>query len=226
MKWLVPCLLMPVALSVRGAPAKVDFSRGGWDAAEWLIVKSPRFDYCHGFVQKDAWIENETPDVSPEDVFRKHHATCYSGMVLKRKAALGETVSTTTGWDWRMAPLVILASDLGVAKDGKTPELREHWEVVVYDEGINVWHHFWTEEDGPSYVKAASLKLPARESFKPNVKHELSVRISRNRKGRREMVCTCGGYALQYEDDSLPDSFYAGIIGCEGRNFFWDFSVK
>ena len=40
------------------------------------------------------------------------------------------------------------------------------------------------------------------------------------------MVCTCNGYTLQYVDDTLPDEFYGGIRGCEGRNFFWDFSAK
>ena len=43
---------------------------------------------------------------------------------------------------------------------------------------------------------------------------------------RKEMVCTCNGYTLQYVDDTLPDEFYGGILGCEGRNFFWNFSAK
>jgi len=224
---LVSCLVLAAA-GVAAQPSDVethDFARGRWNASAWQIVKSPRFDYCHGFTQRDGWIENETPDLSPEEVFLKHTSTTYSGMLLKKKASLGETVSTTTGWDWRMAPLIVIAPDLGIAKDGRTPELREHWEIVVYDEGINVWHHFWSPEKGSSHIKSASLQLPARELFKANVKHRLDVRVARNRKGRKEMTCTCGGYTLQYVDDALPETFYAGIIGCEGRNFFWDFSV-
>ena len=27
-------------------------------------------------------------------------------------------------------------------------------------------------------------------------------------------------------DNNLPDSYYAGLIGCEGRNRFYDFKVK
>jgi len=214
------------ALSLGCAAADVDFARGKWDTNDWTVVKGPRFGYCHGFVQREAWIENECPDVPARDVSEKFGAEVYSGMVWKEKLSLGATVSTTTGWDWRMAPLIVIAPGLGVAKDGKAPEFREHWEVVAYDEGLNVWHHFWTEGKGPHWIKAASLVLPEAAKFKANEKHALSVTIRVNDKGRRELVCSCGGYKLQYVDDSLPDSFYAGILGCEGRNFFWNFSVK
>ena len=208
------------------AEVEVDFAEGKWNRDDWTVVKSPRWDYCHGFVQKAGWIENETPDVSPEEVFRKFNSKTYSAMVWKEKFPLGTTVSTTTGWDWRMAPLLVVAPELGVGKDGKTAEFREHWEIVVYDQGLNVWHHYWSPEKGPSHVKAASLQLPDRERFKPNVKHELVVTVAKNKKGRKEMVVSCGGYQLQYVDDTLPDSFYAGVLGCEGRNFFWDFKAK
>ena len=209
-----------------GTAVNVEFARGKWNAADWTIVKSPRFDYFHGFVQKDSWIENETPDLSPEEVFKKCNSTTYSGMVWKDRFALGTTLSMTTGWDWLMAPLIVIAPELGQSKDGRHPEFREHWEIVVYNEGINVWHHFWTAEKGPHWIKAASLLLPKEQQFKANEKHTFSVRLFKDGKGRKQMVCKCGGYTLQYVDDSLPESFYAGILGCEGRNFFWDFSAK
>jgi len=209
------------------AGVQVDFSRGKWNEADWKIVKGPRWTYCHGFVQKDSWIENETPpDMSPEDVFKKCGSTSYSAMVWKDKFPLGTTVSTVTGWDWRMAPLVVIAPDLGVSKDGEHPEFRDHWEVVVYDEGLNVWHHYWTPEKGPHWAKVASLALPKDRLFAKDTKHTLQVRVQKNAKGRKEMVCSCNGYKLQYVDDGLPDSFYAGILGCEGRNFFWNFSAE
>jgi len=223
-----PCFVACAALMTMAASAavEVDFARGRWNEADWKVVKGPRWDYCHGFVQKDGWIENEVPDLPPEAIFSKRGSDCYSGMVWKDRFPLGSTVTMTTGWDWRMAPLMVIAPDLGVSKDGRHPEFREHWEIVVYDEGLNVWHHFWTPEKGPHWIKAASLLLPRDRLFKPNVKHELKVRVFKNAKGRKEMVCICGGYTLQYVDDSLPDAFYAGVLGCEGRNFFWNFSVK
>ena len=224
--WMIAAVLAANAMS---EPVSVDvsFARGKWNREDWTVVKGPRWDYCHGFVQKDGWIENETPEgMSPEEVAKKCHSTTYSGMVWKEKFPIGTTVSTTTGWDWQMAPLIVIAPDLGVSKDGKLPEFREHWEIVVYYRGLNVWHHYWTPERGPYWIKAASMLLPQDANWKPNARHALSVRIQKNAKGRKEMVCTCNGYTLQYMDDTLPDSFYGGILGCEGRNFFYDFKVS
>ena len=50
--------------------------------------------------------------------------------------------------------------------------------------------------------------------------------MSKTSKGVKEMVVKCGGHEIGYVDNDLPDTFYAGIIGCEGRNLFYDFKVK
>lgn len=203
----------------------VDFSRGKWDPAQWIVVKSPRLDYCRGFAQRDGWIENICPDVSAEEVFKKHNNAVYSGMVFKDKFKLGSTVSSKMGFDWRMAPLIVIAPDLGRSADGGKPEFREHWEIVLYDRGLNVWHHYMTAEGKPAWYKSASLLLKPEDIYKPNVRHDLKVKISKNGKGHKQMTVTCGDYVLQYVDDGLPDEFYAGVLGCEGRNMFYDFIV-
>lgn len=84
----------------------------------------------------------------------------------------------------------------------------------------------WTIVKGPHWIKAAAILLPTEAWLKANEKHLLSVKVARDAKGRKETTCTSGGYTLSCVDDTLPDSFYAGILGCEGRNFFWDFSVR
>ena len=204
---------------------KVDFSRGRWDESEWIIVKSPRLDYCRGFTQRDGWIENICPDLSAKEIFEKHNNAVYSGMVYKDRFRLGAEVSSKMGFDYRMAPLIVIAPELGRSNDGK-PEFREHWEVVLYDLGLNVWHHYMTADGKPAWYKSASLKLKPEDAYKPNLRHDLKVKISKNGKGHKEMIVTCGDSVLQYVDDSLPDEFYAGILGCEGRNMFYDFHVK
>lgn len=216
---LVASYVMPVCADVQ-----VDFSRGKWDSSQWIVVKSPRLDYCRGFTQRDSWIENICPDVSPEEVFKKHNNLVYSGMVFRDKFKLGVCVSSKMGFDYRMAPLIVIAPELGKSADGK-PEFREHWEIVLYDRGLNVWHHYMTEEGKPAWYKAASLLLNEKDYYRPNLRHDLKVKVSKNNKGRKQMTVTCGDYVLQYVDDALPDEFFAGILGCEGRNMFYDFSV-
>jgi hypothetical protein len=225
MKINVISALFAVSAVMAHGDVNVDFSRGKWDESSWIIVKSPRLDYCRGFTQRDGWIENVCPDLSPKEIFEKHNNAVYSGMVYKDKFKIGAEVSSKMGFDYRMAPLIVIAPELGRSKDGK-PEFREHWEIVLYDLGLNVWHHYMTEDGKPAWFKAASLKLKPEDVYKPNIRHDLKVKISKNRKGRKEMFVTCGDYVLQYADDSLPDEFYAGILGCEGRNMFYDFNVK
>ena len=203
---------------------QVDFSRGRWDPAQWIIVKSPRLDYCRGFTQRDGWIENICPDVSAEEVFKKHNNLVYSGMVYKDRFKTGACISSKMGFDYRMAPLIVIAPELGRSADGR-PEFREHWEIVLYDRGLNVWHHYMTDGGKPAWYKAASLLLRPEDIYRPNLRHELKVKISKNGKGLRQMTVTCGDYVLQYVDNALPDEFYAGILGCEGRNMFYDFSA-
>lgn len=198
---------------------EVSFARGAWRTNDWILVKSPRLNYMHGFVQKDDGIENECPPLSGEEIYRHHESEVYSAMVFGTRAALGQTVSSAMSFDWTMAPLIVLAEKLETSAAGE-PTFGEHWEIVLYNEGLNVWHH--SIRDGkPFWYKAAYLKVP----FQKDTRYDLSVKVARTRKGVKEMVVKCGGYEMGFVDNDLPDAFYAGIIGCEGRNRFYDFKI-
>lgn len=212
--------------AVSGVSADIDvsFARGRWNPADFVSVKSWRWPHMGTFKQVDDAIVNVLPGPSPEEVFRTMNATSYAALLHRRRFSLGCTVSARMAWDYRMAPIIVLAPDLGRSATGE-PEFRDHWEVCLYDEGINVWHHFF--EDGvQKWRKSASLALPKDRLFKANEIHDLSVKLARTRKGDREMTVTCGGYTLTCIDARFPETFYAGVIGCEGRNWFYDFRVK
>ena len=57
-------------------------------------------------------------------------------------------------------------------------------------------------------------------------RYNLEVKVSKTSKGKKEMTVKCGGHEFGYVDNDLPDSFYAGIVGCEGRNRFYDFKMR
>ena len=203
-----------------GTKTEITFEPGAWSSNDWILVKGPRWKYMHGFVQKEDCIENECPALSGEEIYKKHCSEVYSAMVLKDRVEIGQTVSSVMSFDWRMAPLIVLAEKLDKAETGE-PTFGEHWEIVLYDEGLNVWHH--SIKDGkPFWYKAAYLKVP----FDKDTRYNLEVKVTKTRKGVKEMMVRCCGYEIGYVDNDLPDSFYAGIIGCEGRNRFYDFKVK
>lgn len=197
----------------------VSFARGAWNTNDWVAVKSPRWDYLHDFVQMDDHIINQTPDLPDDELFRKHERDVFSSILLRQPFSLGTEISSTMSFDHRMAPLIVLAAPLGADATGR-PEFREHFEIVLFDEGLNVWHHRY--RDGkPSWHLAAFLRAP----FKPKTKYDLKVSLQK-RHGTKQLSVSCGGHVFGYEDDDLPETFQAGVTGCEGRNRFYDFRVK
>jgi len=219
----VACVVAPCA--VCGAdvePFACSFKPGGWDSNDWVLVKSARWEHFGGWVQRKDCIENETPaGVAPEQLRTKKYAPqTYTSMVLKQKVG-GKRVDVYAGMAFteRMAPLIVIAPDLGEDAKGR-PEYGEHWEIVLYDQGINVWHH--KPKDGKLWWRKAAF---ARYTFKPNTRYELGVRIERTRKGRMLSLSIDGELKLGYSDAALPDEFHVGITGCEGVNRFYDFSV-
>ena len=195
------------------------FERGKWDEKMWIPVKSPRFNYMGKMVQMDDHIINRTPDLPDEEILKKHGNDVYSCIMLNKKFTGNSVITSQMSFDHRMAPLIVIAGEIGKSVKGE-PEHREHYEIVLFDEGINVWHH--TYRNGkPGWYLAAFLKT----EFKPKKKYDLQVKLAYTRRGK-VMTVTCEGKTFGYTDNSLPDSFYAGIIGCEGRNRFYNFSVK
>lgn len=200
----------------------VDFARWKWNPADWVAFKSLRFDYCHGFVQKDDHIENPCPEgVSDEALYAKHVTEVYASQVFSRRL-VGSTieVASTMSFDHLMAPLIVLTPELDVDDTGRHA-FKKHYEVVLYNEGINVWHYDYDAVCGLSWHLAAFARAP----FEAKRPYELKVALA---KGKREMRMTvsCGGVTFGFEDPELPESFYAGVTGCEGRNRFYDFTAR
>lgn len=199
----------------------VDFARGKWDRSEWMLFKSPRFGFVKDFVQEaDHLVNPSDPAWSDEDLYANHVTEVYASMVHGRKLSGMAEVSSTMSFDHLMAPLIVITRDLPKNEAGQY-EFREHYEVVLYNEGVNVWHH--TYEDGKAKWHLAAF---ARAPFKPKTKYGLKVSMF-TPEGRDQvrMTVECGGVKFGFEDVDLPSEFYAGITGCEGRNRFYDFKA-
>ena len=198
---------------------KVDFSRSKWDKGRWLKFKSLRWEYTGEFDQEDDHVVNRCPaGVSDEELYEKHVCDVYASMVYGEKISGSSEIVSTMSFDHLMAPLIVLTPELPRDEKGRLV-FRSHYEVVLYNEGINVWHYSY--ENGKLDWHLAAF---ARAPFEPKKRYQLKVSMAR---GKREMRMTveCGSVKFGFEDASLPESFYAGITGCEGRNRFYDFSM-
>ena len=214
----VPMFLLCV-FTLGAQDFQTSFAKGKWNRKDFLMVKSPRLDYMGIMLQGEDHIYNKTPDLPDDVIFRKHCSEVYAALVLNRKYSGNAVISSKMSFDHRMAPLIVIAPELGLSKK-RQPEFREHFEIVLYDEGINVWHH--TYKDGtPQWHLAASLYA----KFQPKQVYDLRVELRYSKDGGGRMTVTCNGQRLRYEEHHLPRDWYAGIIACEGRNRFYDFNV-
>ena len=166
-------------------------------------------------------IVNRVPDgLSQRELLSSPEA--YAAMLTKEKFSGNITVSSRMSFDHRMAPLIVIAPTLGCSADGRFPELREHYEIVLFDEGINVWHHRYADGK-PSWYKLAYIKT----SFAPSTIYDLQVSLKHTAKGP-QLTVKCGnhefGCAMPVEFTARE--YHLGIIACEGVNRFYDFNIK
>ena len=137
-----------------------------------MTVKSTRWDYVHGFEQCADHIVNKNGPWSDEELYEKHVTEVYSSMLLKEKFFGKHRFSATMSFDHLMAPLMVIAPELGKSADGRHCEFRRHHEIVLYNEGINVWRYDWNGKTS-SWVLAAFLRSP----FEAKRRYELSVTV-------------------------------------------------
>lgn len=215
-------LILPFLLCLEciAAERQFDFSAGKWDRNEWTRVKSPRWAHFGDWTQEKKRIVNQVPaDASPEEMLGSRAGETYSSMIWNRKISGNATISSRMEFADRMAPLIVLAAPPEICKDG-VHEYREHWEILLFDEGINVWHHQY-RNGRPRWSLAGYMK----KTLKPHTVYDLQVQIIR-RGALSEMRVKCDGGEFGFELANLPEEFYAGITGCEGVNYFYDFRVN
>lgn len=217
-------LLLLFALSLSAEEFNCDFTPEGWKAEEWILIKSPRWEHFGGWVQAEDHITNQIPDgATAEEMLSKKAAETYTSMLWGKKISAKRKVviKSEMSFDHRMAPLLVIAPEYSKDAQGR-PEYRQHWEIVLYDQGLNVWHHNM-KDDKPCWYKAGYLKA----TYPPKEKLLLTVSITYPGGDRHPIIeVECGGQSFGYSEIALPKEFYVGLAGCEGSNRFYNFSVS
>lgn len=176
------------------------FAEGAWNKSDWMNVSTREENKRHDWIQKKDCIDNGGHYIS----------------MLYRKPFKGDfLVSSKMDFAERMAPLIVIGIKTGDAPDG-SKLYEELIEVVVWDEGVNVWHI--KVVDGKSAAKKTAFW---KFRLEKNTAYELSVR----RKGKNLLI-SVGGHSFGYLENSLPEECLVGITACEGVNRFYSFSVE
>jgi len=193
------------------------FARGCWDENDFLKVRSPRWMETSRWIQDDDGIRNFMPDdIRPEDMQmgRDRTGETYISMLLKRPFSGNALFRAKCAFISRMAPLLVFSKTLG-------PVHQDHLEVVLYDRGVNLWHHYWTDGK-PSWKLLGFIDLELETS----VPHELTAQFIFNSKGVF-LTMSCDGHDFGCRiDGDWPETYYAGFTACEGKNKFYSFSAE
>jgi len=143
------------------------FTARNWNQADWVRVKYPRGEPFGGWLQRDGCIANAVPsNATPEELQGKYAAETYSCMVYKERIKGDVSVASTMSFAYKMAPLILLTPALSENAKGQK-QCSERFEIVIFDEGVNIWRHF--VKDGKlTYRKAAfaSFRLEKDTKYK------------------------------------------------------------
>lgn len=177
---------------------KIDFSNGDWKKESLVNA------YCFF---KGA----ETPEFTQqEDCI----ATCANpnfswgyddiSLVTTEQYDTGVEITLTCAFEGRGCPEIIFVEDLKRHTDGSF-RYGPCFEVVLYKDGLNVWHHFL--EDGSRWHKHLGLTFPVAE----NEKHTLRVKLA-----KKMLLIQADDQTITLWVEDLPEKFHVGLTGCEG----------
>jgi len=143
----------------------------------------------------------------------------YISLISKEKYGVGTTAKTVCSFDKYGAPLIVLTDDLSTDEEGRE-RYGLHFEVVVYEDGINVWHIVPWPERKERPIKPT---LIAQSKFKidDGSKINLSVTVK-----EKKLLIDVNGFGLTAEHPDIPESFHIGITACEGINRFYSFTLE
>lgn len=191
------------------------FQAGHWKQADWIRVGNPRMDFG-SWVQEEERIANAVPkSATPQELRGTLAFKTYASMVYREKLTGYVTMTSTMDFDDQTAPLIVLAPELSENAAGQK-QLGERFEVVIFNKGVNIWRHLL--KDGKLTYRLVAF---ARFPLERDTRYILEVQ-----KTGKTVTVSVAGHTFGYNDDALPDTFYAGITGCEGLNHFYDFAVR
>ena len=133
----------------------------------------------------------------------------YISAVESERAKLPVKLEVECSFDKFGAPLIVFSENM-TEKENGWREYGEHYEVVLFESGINIWH-ITPKKEGGQQVEAmckARLPFPAGEWTK------LTVTLAKD-----GMLAKAGELEAKAEC-SLPEEMYVGFTACEGINHF------
>lgn len=187
------------------------FAKGEWQENEFFYAYSPAcMDRVKFRQEKDAIVNG------------KGNSFCGYEMIPlleKTKHRIGVVVETECSFENFGAPLLVITDDVSQNEKGESVYGR-YFEIVAYEQGINVWSVIPAEK-GENCPISATLLATKKFSIEANTRINIKVEVCEN-----AVKAWVNGEYLETAIEALPSTFYVGVTACEGINRFYSFAVQ
>lgn len=139
----------------------------------------------------------------------------YISVVGREPVEVPVLLKTECSFDKFGAPLIVFSEEI-TEKENGWKEYGEHYEVVLFESGINIWHITPKKEGGQQVEAMCKARLP----FAAGEMTELSVKLT------RDGIEAQAGELVAKVSCSLPERMHVGFTACEGINHFRSFSAE
>lgn len=176
---------------------------------ELMYVYSPASKAFHEFIVEEDCVRNSfNEEIKDWD---------YISVVTKAQYKTGITATLTCSFDSFGAPLIVFSDEIEEKENGKLFYSR-HYEVVAYEDGINVWH---IVPDPANVKRPIHADLIGELHFPVEAKEKLILMVTFKQGGINISMC---GKELSVAYD-FPETFHVGFTACEGLNRFTEFAI-
>ena len=178
------------------------FDKNGWKSEDWIYVRRPdlKQDLDEGWIQGEDYIENNNPT--------------HTSMVYGKKLKADLTISSTMSFRDKFAPSIVIVAHVD-RNEKDQREYQEHFELVLYNNGVNVWLH--RNKNGKSHwTKTAFWEF----RLEKDTKYLMTVAVK-----EKMLTISVEDRKFGYTEENLPNEFFVGITGQEGINRFYNFKV-
>ena len=128
----------------------------------------------------------------------------------------GASISVDCSFASYGAPLITLANEITRDSDGH-PLYGDHYEIVVYEGGCNVWYVQKAPEGSPRPFTAEN---PLRLYFPIQGGERVTLKVTTGVRGGFLSAELCG-HRFEVPTPHLAEQFYVGFTACEGINRFY-----
>lgn len=188
---------------------KIDFSRGAWSTDDMTYAYTYRFPGTPQFRQCEDHVEN-----APSDDLTYGCPWENVSVLTRRGYSAPVRIETRCAFRDLAAPLITVAK--AMYDDGGEMKYGDYFEVVLYQNGVNIWQMHMDEDKTVTWKKMLGAQFPVAE----DEIHTLAVTVTQD-----GMTVDADAHRIFWRCENLYESFHVGIDACEGLCRFYSFAV-